>query len=195
VVDGAVTNPFAHATATALRIDGSDRLGDLAGIEAELFHANPVEADDTSSVRLTTTRGTTIAIGLTLCARADQDPYIVVHGDDGRAVFWYTRDRMLIATKDGDTTRTYDRTDLLTDLISHRAGESAGLIAPLERTGAFTEVVQAIRVAEPVAIAAERQEIIGTGLEQHRVLPGVEGVLERVSTEFRLFSELDVPWV
>jgi predicted dehydrogenase len=195
VVDGAVTNPFAHATATALRIDGSDRLGDLARVEAELFHANPIEADDTSSVRITTNRGTTIAIGLTLCGRADQDPYIVVHGEDGRAVFWYTRDRMLVAMKDAETTREYGRTDLLTDLIAYRARESAELIAPLERTGAFTEVVQAIRVTEPLAIPDERQDVVGAGLEQHRVLPGVESVLERVSTEFRLFSELDVPWV
>ncbi len=52
VMDGALTNPFAHAVATALAVAGKGLADDVAGIDAELFHANPIEADDTSCLRI-----------------------------------------------------------------------------------------------------------------------------------------------
>ena len=60
VVDGALTNPFAHATATALALDGDTGADDLRDVRVELFRANPIEADDTSCLRLVTARGTTV---------------------------------------------------------------------------------------------------------------------------------------
>jgi predicted dehydrogenase len=191
VVDGAVTNPFAHAVAAALRIAGSDRLGDLARVEAELFHANPIEADDTSSVRITTNGGITIAIGLTLCAKENQDPYLTLRGERGQAQLWYTRDELRL---NSENRQRYDQSDLLTNLIAYRNGESEQLIAPLERTGAFTEVVDKIRTTEPKPIDPDYVEIDGTGLEQRRIVTGIEPALEQVATELRLLSELNLPW-
>ena len=40
---------------TALRLAGADRADDVVVEAAELFHANDIEADDTSAVRLRTT--------------------------------------------------------------------------------------------------------------------------------------------
>ena len=68
VVDGAVTNPLAHSTAAALLLDGSPGANDVRSVETELFRANPIESDDTSTVRIVTGRGTTILIAVTLCA-------------------------------------------------------------------------------------------------------------------------------
>ncbi len=191
VVDGAVTNPFAHAVAASLRIAGSDRSGELARIEAELFHANPIEADDTSSVRITTNTGRTIAIGLTLCAKENQDPYITVRGEHGQAQLWYTRDELRL---NSGNAQQYEKTDLLRNLIAYRNGESTELIAPLDRTGAFTEVVDTIRTTEPKTIDPTYLEIDGTGLEERRIVTGIEPALEQVATELRLFSELNLPW-
>ena len=48
VVDGAVTNPLAHAVATGLAIAGATRESDVAGVRLDLYRANDIEADDTS---------------------------------------------------------------------------------------------------------------------------------------------------
>ncbi|MCQ0014289.1 Gfo/Idh/MocA family protein [Actinomadura madurae] len=52
VMDGALTNPFAHAVASALAVAGADTMDSVAGIELELHRANAIESDDTSSARI-----------------------------------------------------------------------------------------------------------------------------------------------
>lgn len=54
VIDGALTNPLAHAVVTALALHGATRAEDVAAIETELLRANDIESDDTSCVRVTT---------------------------------------------------------------------------------------------------------------------------------------------
>src|ERR687889_549610 len=89
VVDGAFTNPLAHATATALALDGGTGEEGLRDVRVELFRANPIEADDTSCLRLVTPRGTTITVAATLCAERSAEPYVIVHGTRGRIVLEY----------------------------------------------------------------------------------------------------------
>ena len=97
VVDGALTNPFAHATATALALDGDTGETDLRDVRVELFRANPIEADDTSCLRLVTARGTTVTVAVTLCADREVEPYLVVHGTHGRLVLTYRTGRVRLA--------------------------------------------------------------------------------------------------
>jgi hypothetical protein len=126
-----------------------------------------------------------------LCAKENQEPYIAVHGDRGQAQLWYTRDELRLNSENREH---YENTDLLTNLIAYRNGESAQLIAPLDRTGAFTEVVDTVRTTEPKTIDPAYLEIDGTDLDQRRIVTGIEPALEQVATELRLFSELDLPW-
>ena len=72
VVDGVLTNPLAHATATAVALDGGAG-GGLHDIRVELFRANPIEADDASCLRLVTAGGTPITVAATLCAERSAD--------------------------------------------------------------------------------------------------------------------------
>ena len=67
-MDGVLTNPFAHAVATALRVDGSNLVEDVLSVEADLFRANDISSDDTSTVRVRTRRGTTMLLAATLCS-------------------------------------------------------------------------------------------------------------------------------
>ncbi len=202
VCDGALTNPFAHATAVALRIDGSDRLGDLARIETELYRANPIQADDTSCLRVTSRRGTTIAVGVTLCAAENREPHVVVHGSRGRAVYSYTRHNLQTTGPDGTTDTDYGRDDLLVDLARHIRDRSRPLIAPLERTGAFMEVLEAVRTApEPAEIPASYRQVIqvaqaqrGVGESRRHVVTGVESVVDDVAERLLTFSELAPAW-
>jgi predicted dehydrogenase len=194
VVDGAVTNPFAHSVAAALLIDGSGRADQVESVETELYHANPIEADDTSTVRIRTTRGTTILAAFTLCAAENSLPEVTVHGSAGRAVLRYTTDELELTSADGTTTTQYGRDDLLENLLDHRL-HGVPLLAPLETTGAFTRVLDAIRSAPaPAEIAAGAVRWEGDGEERHPVVPGIEKWIEQAAERQSLFSELGVPW-
>ena len=193
VVDGALTNPFAHAVATALALTGSG----VAGIETELYHANPIESDDTSCVRIRLDDGLTITIAVSLCAAERHEPYLVVHGDRGRATLVYTQDQLKVEHADGSATTTvYERTGLLENLIDHvRTG--AELLVPLARTEAFTQVLDAVRRApEPMPIPERHQvaERDAAGEVVRRLLPGIAELTARSADELALYSELDAPW-
>lgn len=195
VVDGVVTNPLAHAVATALLLAGATRAQDVADVELHLAHANPVEADDTSSVRITTTSGLRVALGLTLCAATTTPPRLVVHGTDGRVVLHYTRDELEVTGPDGTRTETCGREDLLENLLAHRADPGVPLRAPLVATGAFMRVLDAVRAApDPVAIDPRHVDDVTDEQGRHLVVRGVEELCAQVAETLRTFPELGAPW-
>ncbi|MFD0775419.1 Gfo/Idh/MocA family protein, partial [Streptomonospora algeriensis] len=152
VVDGALTNPFAHAVATALALAGAQR--EVADdIELELFHAHGIESDDTSCLRLHTPDGLPISIAVTLCAATSRPPRLVVHGDAGRITLFYTLDEIRLERpgREPETT-VHPRTDLLRNLIEHTRG-GAPLLVPPEDTAGFMAVLDAVRRApDPLPI-------------------------------------------
>ncbi|MFB9486301.1 DUF6807 family protein [Nonomuraea dietziae] len=182
VVDGALTNPFAHATATALAAAGAEELGSVASVELELFHANPIEADDTSAARIRLADGRVITVAVTLCATGRTEPYLVVHGTGGTARLVYTTDEL-----DG---AVHPRADLLENLVEH-VTTGAELLAPLARTGAFMEFLEAVRLApDPLPIAEEHQRIH----PGRREVEGVRELTDLSAERLALFSELGAPW-
>lgn len=150
--------PLAHAVATALALDGSTRAEDVTAIETELLHANDIESDDTSCVRITTPRGR-VTVAATLCAERPGEPYVLVHGSSGRITFWYKQDRVLVQRSGhGPEEFEYGRTDLLENLVAHLTEGAELLVAP-DATGAFMKVVEAIRQApDPLALPADAWE-------------------------------------
>ncbi|HWI01091.1 MAG TPA: Gfo/Idh/MocA family oxidoreductase, partial [Propionibacteriaceae bacterium] len=94
VVDGVVTNPLAHAVATALAIVDCRTVDDVVEVETDLYRANAIESDDTSVVRIRTARGLDVTCALSLCAPVQREPEIRIEGADGRATFSYTADRI-----------------------------------------------------------------------------------------------------
>ena len=94
-MDGVLSNPFAHAVATALRVDGSTRVEDVLTVETDLFRANDINSDDTSTVRVTTRRGTTLLFAATLCSPVVDNPEVIVSGtsSDGNPLVHQRRDR------------------------------------------------------------------------------------------------------
>lgn len=194
VVDGALTNPFAHAVATALTLAGADTDAP-PGIEVELFHAHPIESDDTSCVRVRTADGTPITVAVTLCAPGNPPPRLIVHGDRGRIELDYTLDRVTLSRPGHDpVTTTHPRTDLLQNLVDH-VRQGAFLLVPPERTRGFTHVMEAIRTADaPSPIPAERQRVTTTPEGTHRLVDGIEDLVHRSAESLALFSELDPTW-
>ncbi|MFF0862690.1 DUF6807 family protein [Nonomuraea sp. NPDC003560] len=193
VVDGALTNPFAHAVATALALVD----GPIEAVETELYHAHPIEADDTSCLRVRIAGGPVITIAVSLCATGRSEPYLVVHGEAARARLTYTLDELRVERADGSVeTTVHERDGLLENLVAHiRTG--AELLVPLSRTETFTQVLDAVRLApEPLPIA-ERHQVVerdGGGAVTHRYLPGIAELTARSAAELALYSELGAPW-
>ncbi|GAA3284078.1 DUF6807 family protein [Paenarthrobacter aurescens] len=194
VVDGVATNPLAHAIATALRIAGARTADDLASVETDLYRANDIEADDTSVIRLRTTNGLPITCALTLCATESVEPYVTLHGSGGTAIFHYTEDRVTVRTEAGQTTHTFGRDDLTGNLLQHLS-QGTELLSPLDHSGAFMRVLEAIRTAEaPALIPTEYVNWVGMGDQAHAVIPNIEDILERATRAHATFSELGLPW-
>ncbi|MGJ9426538.1 DUF6807 family protein [Nesterenkonia halotolerans] len=210
VVDGVVTNPLAHAVKTALHIAGAKTLDDVAELHTELHHAHDIEADDTSIVQLRTTAGIPVTAALTLCAAEQQDPWITISGTEGEAIFYYTRDELVVRPNTqrpgyaeiGPQTYQFERTDLLENLIdvqdgvTRLDGTSAQLLSPLADHGAFMRVLEAVRTAKaPQVIAEEHLSWSGEGEDAHPVLTDIELHLARaVKAAPSSFSSLGVPW-
>ncbi|CAL9387247.1 Gfo/Idh/MocA family protein [Streptomyces sp. enrichment culture] len=193
VVDGVLTNPLAHAVATALALDGSPFAEDVADLELELARANDIESDDTSCLRVTTARGTRVTTAVTLCAEEPGEPYVLVHGRHGRITFWYKQDRVLLQRAGhGPVETEHGRTDLLENLVHHIV-DGDELLVPPDRTGAFMRVVEAVRTApEPRALPAADWYTRDTpGGSRRRIVKGVDHLVHTSAETLSLFSELE----
>ncbi|WP_066520859.1 DUF6807 family protein [Curtobacterium ammoniigenes] len=196
VVDGVTTNPLAHAVATALSIAGYDAASRVDAIETDLYRANPIDADDTAVVRITGEARVPVTCALTLCAPPEADgdgPRVIVTGTRGHAVLSYTTDVVTFR----DQRRTFDRDDLLTDLIRHRR-DGHPLIAPLAGVGAFMRVVEAVRLApEPQHVDPAFVRWQSAGEPTDDAFPVIDGIVElaeRAAASGATFAELGAPW-
>ncbi len=203
VVDGVATNPLAHAIATALRIAGARTVDDLSSVETDLYRANDIESDDTSVIRIRTASGLPITCALTLCAAGSVEPYVTLQGSEGTAVFHYTEDRLTVSSAAGKRETVYRRVDLTEDLLEHHhqlrsmqgPGTGAPLISPLADSGAFMQVLEAIRTAESPALIPEQYVTWeGDGDAARGVIEGIEDALERATAAHATFRELGLPW-
>ncbi|MPY57077.1 Gfo/Idh/MocA family protein [Streptomyces spongiae] len=193
VIDGALTNPLAHAVATGLALAEATRAEDVTGIETELLRANDIESDDTSCVRITTAADGRVTVAATLCAEHPGEPYVVVHGTSGRITFWYKQDRVLVQRAGhGPEETEYGRTDLLENLVDHLVDGTELLVTP-DVTGAFMKVVEAIRQApDPAALPAGTWHLLPD--ENRRVVHGIDGLVASAADTLALYSELGAPW-
>lgn len=168
VNDGALTNPFAHAVALAVTLDGSGGDRSVRRVELDTYRTRAAEAHDTASARIVTASGTTATVAVTLCAEEESEPVITVHGTRGSAVLPYTRERL--------------DTDLLENLLDHLADPAVRLLVPLAETRGFTEVAEAVRSSpDPVPVA-------------QRELTGLPELTRRAAGSGLLFGETGAAW-
>ncbi|HEY8454454.1 MAG TPA: Gfo/Idh/MocA family oxidoreductase [Actinopolymorphaceae bacterium] len=99
VLDGTLTNPFAHGLMNALVIAGDDPKEPATPetVQAELYRCrDSIAGDDTACVRIETTNRRTILAAVTLCAEKATDPRIIVVGSRGIATVWYTTGKLAL---------------------------------------------------------------------------------------------------
>ncbi|MBE1494474.1 putative dehydrogenase [Amycolatopsis lexingtonensis] len=190
VVDGALTNPFAHAVATVLLLNGTANLLPDQ-LTVELYRARDIESDDTACARLAFAGAPDIVVAATLAAAADHQPYVLVHGTEGRIRWEYKTDRLEIR---GTPIPVDPPEDLLVNLVEHLR-DGVPLRAPLSATRAFTALVEAVRDApEPRPLPSGWVRAVGSGPDRHHVVPGVDVAVDTAAERLALFSELALPW-
>jgi predicted dehydrogenase len=197
VVDGVVTNPLAHAVATTLLVGGVTQAADVAWVDTDLFRANPIEADDTSAVRVTADDGTRYGFGLTLCAKERSAARVLVIGTTGEIELLYESDRLVLRTERVTMDKTYGRTPLLDDLLDVRASDDPDrrLLCDVRDTGAFMRVMEAVRTgADPRPVPADDVDWQGDGDDRRPVVRDVEDWCEQVARTQQTFTELGAPW-
>ncbi|WP_311244787.1 Gfo/Idh/MocA family oxidoreductase [Microbacterium sp. WCS2018Hpa-23] len=187
IVDGVVTNPLAHAVATALRIAGARRREDVERIELELFRANDIEADDTSSLRVTLRDGLRVTAALTLASPEQTAPLIEVRTPEVDVLFGYTTDELTYP--DGRIEHT-GRTDLVEQLFDHREHATA-LSSPLVEAGAFMTVLEAVRTApRPAPVPVSEITVLTDRESPLATIDGIQEIVERAARSGALFSEV-----
>ena len=199
VVDGVLTNPFAHAVMTSLSIAGWDTSDAIDSADMDLYRANDIEADDTSSFRLMPsdtgkrTFSGVLTGAFTLAGPSEDRPSIVVRGTEGSARLDYISDQLALERNGETTEHTYDRDDLLENLLAHRA-DGRPLLAPLEKTGAFVRFVEEVAHTAVRPIDPSFVHWHGTELDSHPVLAGINEVVRDAAMNGHLFRETGAHW-
>jgi len=192
VADGVLTNPLAHATATALALAGASLTTSVRSLEVDLWRANDIEADDTSVAVFTLDGGLKLTTAVTLAASEQTDPYVEVTGTAGALRLWYTKDVVELRDAGGavrDRTRT-QRADLLENLLAAREGREE-LFAPIARTGAFMRLVDSVVEAPaPRPVSGDAVSAVDDAAGQRLVIEGIEEELDRALRLGRTFTSL-----
>jgi predicted dehydrogenase len=190
VMDGVATNALAHAVATALHIANIKRIDQVGAVEVEAYRANPIDTDDTTSIRITPVTGPNVVAALTLCASVQTKPTIEIAFDQGIATYEYTTDDFTST----QGTAHYERVDMLENLISHRS-HHCPLILPLIDTGAFMCVMEAIRTGgAPKHIEKRWVDQRDNDSDSHPVISDIEHWIKTAAQADSLFSEVGAPW-
>jgi predicted dehydrogenase len=196
-LDGALVNPLAHAVMQALVVAqaaGGRRDAEVLRAEVERYRTRPIEVDDTACLRVTMREAPPVLVAVTLCGEEFIRGEIIVYGSRGQAVLEYPTDRLHLPG-DAQPVEVPGRVSLLDNLLEHRADPGVALIAPLERTWAFTVLVEAIAGApEPSDVDPASVVVTEKDGQTHRTIVGVNDVLRRSADRGQLFSESGVQW-
>ena len=187
-VDGALVNPLAHALMQGLAVAGREP----TGLTFERYRVRPIETDDTTFARVAFRDGPPLLAAVTLAGEEFIPGEVVVTGTGGTATLEYPTDRLSLP---GEPPREVPgRADLLENLLAHRRDPAAvPLIAPLDRTRAFTTVIEMLTApGQPLPTLLEHTT--STGTPRVVSIRGVNGVLRRAAATLSLPSEFGTAW-
>lgn len=197
VLDGALANPLAHAMMQTLAVAAAAGAGRPVRVEAERYRTRPIQVDDTAFARITFRGGLRMMAAVTLAGEEFIAGEVIVSGSAGRAVLEYPTDRLAMPGE-AEPREVPGRTDLLENLLAHRADPAAvPLVAPLARTGAFTTVIEALTAPGtplPMLLGGDLLTSHGEPPARVRTIRGINAVLRQAAQTGSLPSELGVPW-
>jgi predicted dehydrogenase len=195
VLDGALANPLAHAVMQSLAVvEAAIGHTGLSRVELEAFRTRDIEVEDTACLRAWFSPELPMVIAVTLCGEDFIAGEIIVHGTAGRAVLEYPTDRL--ALPGAPMHDVPGRVSLLDNLLHHRAAPGdVALIAPLERTEAFTALLDSIMASRPpVPLGGDAVTVVGEGPQRRIIVRGINAAVRGAADTLSLWHELGVPW-
>ena len=200
VLDGTLGNPLAHLLAEVLYLASSGRGMVLpVRVEAELYHANDIESEDTSVVRLETENDVPVFFCASLCG--DKIPPILceietdqatIHLHDYRHAEIHYRDGREEVLGNPESNEQADRNLMIKTVCRALLHNERPMITVeecrpymLAWNGAFESAGQ------PKTVAFDRKE------SEHgtmRVIDGIKELSQKAVREQQTFSELGIDW-
>ncbi|MEA2069087.1 MAG: Gfo/Idh/MocA family oxidoreductase, partial [Verrucomicrobiota bacterium] len=200
VLDGTIGNPLAHLMAEALYLASpAPGMANPVRVQAELYHANDIESEDTSVVRLETEKDVPVFFCASLCG--DEMPPILCEIETDQATIRLHDHRHAeIHYRDGreevlgnlEPNEQTDRNLMIKSVCRALLRHERPMITVeecrpymLAWNGAFESAGQ------PAAIAFDRKE------SEHgtmRVIDGIKELSQKAFREQQTFSELGIDW-
>lgn len=201
VLDGSLNNPLAHLFASTLFLGGSTerKMASPKTVEAELYHANRIATEDTACVRIKTDRGLRLMV-LTTLAPDGNEISPVTRLECERAVIEITDfTKISIAWRDGRTETRDGQEDDRMEMLSRLALqtlEGSVYDVDVETTRPFVmSINSAFEACLPRGIDAKHVRRAGSPGQEHRMIHGVNDVIQQCFSDSCLFSELpSAPW-
>ncbi|HUJ11536.1 MAG TPA: Gfo/Idh/MocA family oxidoreductase [Verrucomicrobiae bacterium] len=207
VLDGTVGNALAHLLAHQLFFaTAKPGLAAPATVQAELYHANEIEGEDTSAVRITTDEGVEIVCCASLATATQRDvsleieteKAVVRQNDFAETVVHYSDGREEVLGKPHPSKAEEDkivRRRMLTTILDSLVREEPQLFdVPtcrpyvLALNGAFESN------GSPKPIAGQFKHTSVSENLQQVVIESIERDLELSFSKRSLFSEVGIPW-
>lgn len=204
ILDGTVGNPLAHLLAESLYLaTPGNGMATPTTVQAELYHANAIESEDTSCLRIETTEGVPVFFTATLCS--EEITPVVCEIETGQAVIRIVDYvRVEIAWNNGQVDQ-YELPGcddphrplgiMLESVIENLKNNERPLITVeecrpymLAWNGAFESF------GEPAGIDKESLLSIETEHGTVRCIPDIQALAKQACAEQRLFSELGTTW-
>ncbi len=201
-LDGPTNNALAHYLYNALYwASGRWQHADVpARVRGELYHAHPIEGEDTSAIAVETAGGCRITYLSTLAGWEHLGPISRIEGTEGSAD-WSGSGDAIITYSDGtretippDNTR--EHFEVFRNTCKYMRGESDMLNSPIAMTRTHTVAMNGAYESggPPRTIPAEyvtrepKGDSIFTGIND------IRDALQRCYDEHKTFSEIGVPW-
>ncbi len=200
VLDGTLMNPFAHLVNQALLLASAvpEEPAMPVAVTAELYHANPIESEDTACARIVTGDGVEVLIFTTLAYPGETPPALQIEGD--ASAIWDYDDRVVVLEAGGGEVALASPPagpDIVENFLAAVRGNPVPLYSPLAHSEAHLTAVNGAFLSawKPVPIPAHfvRQMHTAEG-SLGWMIPEIAEHIARARREHRLFSELGVPW-
>jgi predicted dehydrogenase len=202
VLDGTIGNPLAHLLAEALYLaTPNPGMAEPVSIQAELYHANEIESEDTSCLRIKTKDRAVIFYCASLCSK-EMTPVLCEIETDRAVIRLIDFYRLEIIWRDGrlekaetlDYDNYTDRRIMLKVLIDALIKNERPLITVeecrpymLALNGAFESSGMPINISNTVEVQTTDQGPV-------RCIKGLSALITKAFGEQCLFSEIGAVW-
>ena len=203
VLDGTVGNPLAHLLAEALYLATPEAgMAAPVNVQAELYHANGIESEDTSCLRIQTQEGIPIFFTASLCAR-ESAPILCEIETEKAVIRLVNYFQLEIIWNDGrvekmetpNNDNQLDRRIMLRAVVKQLANHERPLITVeecrpymLTWNGAFESF------GAPEGLAADFVSLEATEQGTACCIRDLQTLSELACARHNLFSELGVEW-